>query len=309
MPFRFAALLAVGLMVLAAGCETVSTEVSSPIVEAKQTTYEVPLDGATSAEITLNSLVSAVNIEPLDPSSPLLLYAEIGYVGELTTTSEGDALKKVVISDEMTSFSYNGSPLAFDVDLNWLPSISLEVTSMSGDANLNLRDFNLNRLSVSTASGEVEAQLPASAGVYPVNVSTASGDVSLTLADGAAVQFESITTASGNVSITSGDGGALAGTSIDTSSGNITLTFNGPVTAGFRVGTASGDITVEAPDGVPVRLEVVSNVSGSVTVPEDMPQIQGEGDLGIWEQTGFQDTEQRILIVVTTNVSGGITIR
>ena len=282
---------------------------AAPTVTPQQTTFEAPLEGATSADVTIGSLVSDVSIEPLDPSSPLLVVAEIGYIGQLTTTSEGAEHKTVVIQDELNSYSYNGPALAFDIALNRLPAVGLNVTASSGSVNLNLGAFNLNRLDISTASGAVEAQLPAGSGPYPVNVTTASGDVTFTLADSAAVQFESISTSSGNVRITSGEGGVIAGTQVGSSSGSITFVFRGEVNAGFRVSTSSGDITVEAPADVPVRLEIVSNASGEVTVRSDMTQIQGEGDLGIWESAGYNEEGAHVLIVVTSTASGDVFIR
>jgi hypothetical protein len=302
-----AVLCAGSLMVLATGCQALNS-VTTPVVEGKQMTFEAPLDGARRALVTLASLVSDVVVEPLDADSAQLIAADIGYVGNLTTRSDGAETRTVVIRDELNSFSYNGPRIAFDVGLNTVPALRLDVSSMSGDARLNLTDFNLTGLSVSTASGRVEAQLPASAAPYPVTVDTSSGDVQLTVADGAAVQFETIRTASGSVTITSGSGD-LAATAVNTSSGNITLTFNGAVTADFRVGTASGAITVDAPEGAPLRLEVVTNASGAVTVPDSMARIEGSGRVGIWETVDYQNAQQRILIVVTADASGDITIR
>lgn len=305
---RAAFCVAVAMLALA-GCESMNTVANSPTVEAKQTTYEVPLDGAVSAEIILSSLVSAVNVEPLDPESPQLLYADIGYVGNLTTTAEGEENRTVTIADELNSFAYNGPPLAFNISLNRLPSVRLGVTSSSGDVRLNLSEFNLNGLDISTASGNVSAQLPAGSGLYSVNTVTASGAVEFTLADGVAVQFDSLQSASGDIRITAGNGGAIVGTMVNSSSGNITLTFSGEVSAGFRVGTSSGDITVNVPDGVPVRLEVVSNASGKVSVPAGMTQTQGQGDLGIWQTADYPETGPRIEIVVTSTASGDVTIQ
>jgi hypothetical protein len=254
--------------------------------------------------------VSSVRVEPIDPASALLLDANLEYIGTLTTTAEGDAERTVVISDEIRSYSYNGPPLAFDISLNQLPTLGLDVTSSSGDVNLNLAPFNLNRLTVSTASGAVTAALPAGSGVYPVNTVTASGDVTYTTADNAAIQFESIQTSSGNVTINGGNGGALVGTMVNTSSGTITLNFGEhPITAGFRVGTSSGNIVVNVPDGVPVRLEVVSNASGTISVPAGMAQTTGEGNIGVWQTADYPEEGQRIDIIITSTASGDVTVR
>jgi len=292
-----------------AGCQPMTSVVTSPTVEAKHTTWEVPLDGAVSADLTIASLVSAVNLEPLDPSSQLLLAAELGYVGELTTTAEGAEERIVTITDELSSFSYNGPPLAFNLGLNRLPAVRLNVSSGSGAVNLNLRDFNLNGLTVSAASGAVSAALPAGSAQYPVNALSASGDIEFTLADDAAVQFESISTASGAIRVTAGSGGEIVGTAVNSSSGDITLTFPGGVTADFRVATASGYITVNVPDGLPVRLEVVSNASGTVTVLAGMTQVQGQGNRGVWQTANYPETGPRIEIIVTSTASGDVTIQ
>lgn len=312
MNIRLAATGGLLLALALAGCEAmnVSNTVNSPTVVGKETTWEVPLEGATGAAVTINSLVSSVSIEPLDPTSPLLLAAELEYVGTLTTTAEGDAEKTVVISDELQSYSYNGPPLAFNISVNRLPALALDVTSSSGDVNLNLAQFNVNRFDVSTASGAVEASLPAGSGLYVVNTVTASGDVTFTAADNAVIQFESIQTSSGNVTVNGGDGGALVGTMVNTSSGTVTLNFGQhPITAGFRVGTSSGNIVVNVPDGVAVRLEVVSNASGSVSVPAGMTQTQGEGDLGVWQTANYSDEGPHIEVIVTSTASGDVTVQ
>ena len=282
---------------------------NSPTAEAKQASYEVPLDGAISANLTIGSLVSAVNLEPLDPSSQLLLAAELGYVGNLTTTAEGAEERVVTITDELNSVSYSGPPLAFNITLNRLPAVRLNVSSGSGDVNLNLRDFNVNGLDISTGSGAVSASLPAGSGMYLVNALTASGEIEFTLADDVAVQFESVSTASGDIRITAGSGGDIVGTAVNSSSGDITLTFPGEVTAGFRVGTSSGNIIVNVPAGLPVRLEVVSNASGTVSVPAGMTQVQGQDDLGVWQTAGYPETGPRIEIIVTSTASGDVTIQ
>ncbi|MFN8378912.1 MAG: DUF4097 family beta strand repeat-containing protein [Anaerolineae bacterium] len=313
MQVRMAAFAGALVALALAGCgnNVTSGTVNSPTVEAKQTTYEVPLDNATTVDLTVGSLVSDVNVEPLDPSSPLLLYAELGYVGNLTTTAEGAEARTVTINDELNSYSYNGPNLAFDIGLNRLPSVRMRVSASSGDVNLNLRNFNLLGLDVSTASGSVSAELPAGSGPYVVNTQTASGAVEFTLADDTAVQFESITTSSGDIRITAGNSGAIVGTMVNSSSGNVTLNFPSEVTAGFRIGTSSGNIIVNVPDGVPVRLEVVSNASGDVSVPAGMTQIQGQGDLGVWQTADYPDsgTTPRIEIIVTSTASGDVTIQ
>jgi DUF4097 and DUF4098 domain-containing protein YvlB len=312
MNLRMAAVGGLLLALALAGCEAmnVSNTVSSPTVTGKQTTWQVPLEGATGADVAITSQVSAVNVEPLGPDTTLLLDANLEYVGTLTTTAEGDAEKTVVISDEIQSYSYNGPPLAFNISVNRLPTLGLDVTASSGDVNLNLAQFNLTRLNVSTASGKVEGSLPAGSGVYTVNTVTASGDITYTAADDAAIQFESIQTSSGNVTINGGNGGALVGTMVNTSSGTVTLNFGQhPISAGFRVGTSSGNIVVNVPDGVPVRLEVVSNASGTVSVPAGMAQTNGEGDLGVWQTADYPETGQRIEIIVTSTASGDVTVQ
>ncbi|MBL8146752.1 MAG: DUF4097 family beta strand repeat protein [Anaerolineae bacterium] len=309
MVVRMAALCGALAALALAACQPLANMANSPTAEARHTTYEVPLDGATSADLIIGSVVSAIHIQPLDPSSPLLLTAELGYIGELTTTAEGAEDRTVTITDELNNASYNGPPLAFTIGLNRLPAVRLNVSSSSGDVNLNLRNFNVNALAVSTASGAVSALLPAGSGLYPVNALTASGDIEFTLADNAAVQFQSISTASGDIRITAGNGGDIAGTMVNSSSGDITLTFPAEVTAGFRIGTSSGNITIHVPDGLPVRLEVVSNASGTVNVPASMTQVQGQSDLGVWQTAGYPETGPRVEIIITSTASGDVTIQ
>lgn len=304
---RVTSLLFVLLVLLTAGCNGVNLSLS-PAVEGKQTTFEAPLDGATSASAGLSALVSGIRVEPLPADSGQLIAADIGYVGELTTTVTGEAAKTIVIRDVLTSFSYNGPALTFDTRLNAGVPLNLNASSSSGDMQFNLADFTLTGLSASTSSGRVQAQLPASGAAYPVTASSSSGNIEFTVADGAAINFESISTSSGAVTVTGGTGSVLNGASISTSSGDVMLTFSGPAAAEFRISTSSGRTTVVVPEGAAVRLEIASNSSGAITVPDWLPQVEGGEKTGAWESAGYADAEQRILIVVTSTSSGDITV-
>lgn len=308
MHVRIAAICGVLAGLALAGCQAMTMVANSPPVEAKHTTYSVPLEGATSAAVTISSLVSAVQIEPLATSSPLLLDADLGYIGNLTTTSEGAEARTVVIADQLSSYSYNGPPLAFRIGLHRAPALRLSVSSGSGNGSLNLRDFNLRDLSIAAASGSLTIHLPAAASPYPVNAQTASGNIGVTLADGAAVQSASLSTASGDLQLTAGSGASVEA-ALNTSSGDITLTFAPGVTASIRVGTSSGDLVIHAPGGLPVRLEVVTNASGRVTVPARMSQVSGSGNTGVWQTAGYASDGPHLDIVVTNTASGDVTIQ
>jgi len=295
-------------MLALSACQPVSTVANSPAAEAKQTTWETPLDGAASAALTIRSLVSAVRIAPLDTGSPLLVHAELGYIGELTTAASGAEARTVTIADQLPAYSYNGPPLAFTIGLNRQSAVQLNVSSGSGAVELGLGAFTLGRLDVSAASGSITADLPAAPAPYPVTARTASGDMQLTLANGAAVQFESVSTASGDIQITAG-GGELSGAQVQSSSGDIRLYFTSALTASFRINTSSGDITVTAPASLPVRLQVVSNARGAVTVPARMTQTQGAGNTGVWQTASFPESGPRLDITVTSTASGDVTIQ
>ncbi len=281
----------------------------SPIVDAKHTTFEAPLAGASSLTAELAALVSDVIVEPLASGSEQLVTADIGYIGELTTTAEGEGARSLVIRDALNSYSYNGPEIAFDIRLNPTLPLNLTAASASGALRLNLSEFDLTGLSVSTASGDIALQLPVSSAAYAVEVSSASGDMVLNAAPAAVITLSRVSSASGRVTVNAGRGAMLDGGNITSSSGDIELNLSDAVSASFRLVTASGDISVTVPERAPVRLEVQSNASGSIRVPAGMAQVSGGSRSGAWETASYASSEQRYLIVVTSTSSGDVTVR
>lgn len=304
---RAAGLLIAALAVLAGGCQTVGLR--SPIAEPKQTTFEAPLAGASSVTAEFVALVSDVLVGPLGANSDQLVTADIGYIGELTATAEGEGARTLILRDVLNSYSYNGPEIRFDIRLNPALPLNLTAASASGDLRLNLTDFDLTSLVVSSASGDIAVQLPASSAAYPVEASNASGDIVLTAAPDSVITLSRVSTASGRVTVNAGDGAMLEGGNISSSSGDVELNLTDAASGSFRLVTASGDITAAVPEGSAVRLEVQSNASGSIRVPPSMAPVSGGARSGAWETANYASSEQRFLIVVTSTASGDVTVR
>ena len=94
------------------------------------------------------------------------------------------------------------------------------------------------------------------------------------------------------------------------SSGSADITVPANANLTLNLEGSSGSINVDIPGSAAVRVEVKSNGSGSVSVNGGLTRISGGGnnDQGVWESSGYANSDQKILILVNRVSSGSISI-
>jgi len=308
--------LFMGMVVLTA-CGTV--------VQAKHQDYSAPLNGATTAQVTLNSVSEALTVNPLTSGSTNLIEAKVDYFGVMTWNANGGA---VTLTENANNLNDNGGTLNWVVSMNAAIPLNLSITGASSSVQLNLKDFTLSGLKVGTSSGTLTLDLPATAQQYEASVETSSGSIGTTVEDKGQINFSKLNSTSGNITLNTGSSSTLA-TAMSTSSGNITfngggdLNLTGSITttsgriylnlddnsaAKLDLSTSSGNITVGIPKDSAVRLEIKDNSSGSVSVPQWFQRVSGSDKTGVWETSGYDQAARQIAITIDHDSSGAIEI-
>jgi hypothetical protein len=228
--------------------------------------FSDPLNGATSADVTLDLAQYATDISALEGSTDLI-DAELTHSGRVSFDATGGAARRVRLA-----YQSNPTFLVFDFDFDepaeWhiglAPGVPLvlRVDSGSGSASLDLAELDLRELALDAGSGAVTLALPAASEAYDVRLSGGSG----------AQTVQVPTNAAGLVDY---DGG-------------------------------SGSLRLEVAEGAAVRVEVRDSGSGRVRVPSEWEELEsGDDDEGVWQSPSFDDSEDRQLVLVVSDLGSG----
>ena len=293
----------------------------------KHTEFSAPAHSATSASVNLSASPEDVTIEPNETGN--YFDAEIDYIGTLDYDASGqNESYSVSLREDANNLSYSGDPLLWDVRIDPATPLDLAVRSSSGRLSLNLNDFTLNGLRAVTSSGEMVLNLPATEQQYDAEIESSSGTVSVTLEDNARIDFGRLNSSSGSMTLNTGNDSKVAAAvesssgiftlnggndleltgRVATSSGGINLHFEPESEIALSLSTSSGDITLDVPEGAALKLEVLDNSSGSVSVPDWLARVSGTDKTGVWETEGFAQSERQIVITVERNSSGAISV-
>jgi hypothetical protein len=195
--------------------------------ELRTETFTEPLEGATSAEISLDLASFPTTVSALDDSS-VLFDAVIPHRGQVRFTTSGTAQRQVRLDE-----SSGPGLFIFDlgtIDAEWRIGLSPEVPlrlvvdAGSGASELDLAELNLTALDIDAGSGAVTLSLPAAeavdvrlaggSGAQSVHVPAGlggtltydggSGTLSVTVADTAAVRLDVRDSGSGSVRVPAG---------------------------------------------------------------------------------------------------------
>jgi hypothetical protein len=261
----------------------------SQTVEVKNQTFSAALDRAAAAEVSLSVPFQKAFISALE-GSDTLVEAEVEYIGEMTFDVEGDTAKSVRLSEDTKNLLYDGDrPLRWNVRLNPDVPLNLAVDLASGELSVDATGLNLSNLVLRTASGLIDADLPATADRLPIQVDVMSGSMNINLPASAQADLTRIGMASGQLNIQVGAGASV------TVSG---VTIN------------AGGVVIDVPNDAAVRLEIKSVASGSVNLAFSLTRLAGtDPDEGVWETEGFADADHQIQIVVESVASGTFELR
>ncbi len=294
-------LLAVGLVVVlvlvgpAMGLATQNEQIFgtrfvAPSAEIQADNLAVPLEGTTSAQVTLDLSRGPTTVSALAQSSDQLFAGTIRHVAPIQFNASGSSGAKSVHLG-VTGFDglmlYDSNRLRWDINLAQNVPTDLTIGGGSGSADLNLSAINLTGFTLQGGSGSADLSLPAAGAAYNVNIDGGSGSLTANVASGASIT------------------GSVAG-----GSGSINLSIGADSDATLDVRGASGSVTIDLPQNVGVRIVSVGGGSGSLSVPDGLTQVSGGGNrnAGTWESAGFASAAHQIVINITGVGSGSISI-
>lgn len=240
---------------------------------------------AESLELTINSNIQDVSIQPVDDGDTLL-EGTLDIYGDLDFNVRGGT-NRVISVDEESRVSYvGGDDLKWNFDVSNVLPLDLTVEVNSAEATLELADYELTDLTLDTNSGEMDVFLPANKDAFEVQVMSNSGAITLRAPEGhtSDVRFE------GN-------------------SGTLEMNLEAGSRVAAEIDSNSGNAVFDVPDDMPVRVDVRDNNSGNIDLPEWVQpvNVNDDDDEGVWESLDY-DADVPSLTVTVTNVNSG-TIR
>lgn len=221
-------------------------------------TFSEPLDGATSAKVTINPDDGNLTVEKNTSSEQMLARGTLEYFEH-----NGAPLSSVTASNGITEFTVNasgGQPwlklpwAACNGGTDWLiqlnPSVSYDITALTGGGNvkIDLTGLTVTRLAAETGGGNMEVTLPDKAENLDVFAKTGAGKVTLNV-------------------------------------GN--LTGNNTINAS----SGAGEVTVVLPKGAAARIKVSQ---GNVIVDPGFTKINDT----TYETPGYQNAVDKVDITV-----------
>lgn len=286
-------------------------------VEVQHGTFDEPVSGADSADITLDLASPRTTVTALGAGSDNLIEADVDYFGEFRFDVSGDARRTVSLGQEFAQVGVFGpwnqperANMEWNIGLSPDVPMDLRIDVGSGAADVDLSDLSLTSLDLDGGSGRANMQLPAVGDVYDVRYDAASGSSTLALAAGSQVDLE-MSGGSGAFTLTVGEGSTLV-YDLDGASGSNTIELADDVAAEMSVAGGSGPITIDVSDDAAVRVEVRDGGAGSVRLGPQFDQVSDgdddDEDTGIWETRAFEDADVQIVIVVRDVASGPINV-
>lgn len=229
---------------------------------------EFGLDGATEADVSIETAMVSAEIFALEDSTSLM-EGQVSFIGDFIVDGETDGMTAKLRIDNKTNNGWFLDPSTwnrFDADDTWeiglnaTVPMSLDLDGGSGGGNFDLAALQLTDLKVDSGSGAVSVILPG--GTYDVRGKSGSGSAKWTLpADG-----------------------------------------NGR----YEFDTGSGSIKIAVPQGVEARIDIDSG-SGSFSADSRFVLISGDDDNGVWQTAGYGSADERLDIEIDAG-SGSVTI-
>ena len=233
--------------------------------ELKTERFSEPLDGANSAEVTLDLAEFPTTVSALEGSDELI-DAELTHTGQVRFDVNGTARRAVRLdySSGIDFFFMGFGAQGGEWNIGLSPSLPLRlvVDAGSGTSALNLGGLQLEGLSIDGGSGAITLDLPAAEEAYDVELDGGSGAQTVLVPVDAA----------GTLSYDGGSG---------------SLRVEVADTAAVRVEVRdSGSGGVRVPSGWD---EVES----------------GDDDEGVWQSATYEDSEGRAMLIVIEEVGSG----
>ena len=228
----------------------------------------VPLEGAESAEVSIETSLVPTKLYALTDSNQLL-EGQVSYIGDLILDSDIGSTEAKVKLDTKTQSGWFLDPSnwnQFDDDDDWQIGLTTEIPldltidAGSGSGEYALGQLQLSDFALDGGSGSLSVVLPD--GVYDAKVDLASG------------------------------------------SSRWTLPADGGGEYDFDVG--SGSMSLLIPQGIEAQIEI-DRGSGSFSADSRFELISGDEDNGTWQTTGYDAADNRLDIKIDSG-SGSVSV-
>jgi hypothetical protein len=255
-----AALAVFGYLLLAgapgAVLSRLGVETAAP--ELREQTFEVGLDGATSADVTLNLSRFPTTVAVLEDGDQLIA-GRIATYGAVDVQPSSDASGRVEVEvgeegggtwflDPRTWVSAGGE---WDIRLNPDTPTDLHIDAGNASATAQLEELTLTSLTLDAGNGGVTAALPP--GEYDIRADGGNGSLRVTLPDGGGQEL--------------------------------------------RLDGGNGGVTILLPENVAARVEY-NEGNGDVAVDDRFERVSGDNDEGVYETTGYEDATGHVLMYI-----------
>lgn len=257
----------------------------------KQSEFNAPIDGATSAKVRIDFAVGENVVKALT-NLDNLIEADITHVGEVNFVTDGTTDKTVVLSQRakpadwarnLVGWIGSQGKLRWDVGLASQVPMTVDINGGVGESNIDLSEIQLRGGRVNGGTGEVNVKLPATGAHYEMELNTGVGELDVTVAPDADVAL-SMRGGAGELKLVIGEGA------------NVTADISGGV----------GECHVHIPAGTAARIDAETGI-GDVKVRAGFNRISsGGGDWigksGVWETADYAAAERK----VTIHYEGGV---
>ena len=263
--------------------------------ELKTLHFSEPLNGATSADISLDLERYSTTIDSLS-SSDVLIEAELDTVTDVSFAARGNQAKIIRLEpvDDLRFFDLDWdsvliSDAMWEIGLSPDVPMDLFVDVGSGSAALNLMYLELTSFEIDGGSGSSILELPATVSGVAAVIDGGSGSFDIEIEDGAKINFV-----------------------IDIGSGSFDIVIGDRANIEAQIDGGSGSLTIDVPHNIGVRVVIRDSGSGSVHVPGSYTLVDDLGDddrdIGIWESDGYNDALHRVEITFDPS-SGSFRLR
>ena len=240
----------------------------------KSFTFVAPLDNAAAADIDLELSVGESYVYALDASDPLLIDADLNYLGALSFGVTGDVQRSAFLRQSTPLTVGWANPVNWTTRPTWnigltrkLP-MDVRVQGGVGDADVNLSGLKLQSVRVEGNIGRMNITLGTQSSRYKVSIRGGAGPIALNIPAGAGA----------DVNVRGGVGGLLLNIEPNAA---VQLNVNGGVgrtvmKPGFR------------------RMEA--------TAP-------GLPNTGVWETVDYHAATRQVRVNVAEGMVGNLTVR
>ena len=236
-------------------------------IELEKAELDVPLDGATSAEVKVNFSVGRANVIALAHDSDNAFEAEITYVGEYEFDVSGTEEKKISLRQK-GSFPRgfgrifgNAEELIWNIALSQQIPYALTLSGGVGETDIDLTNLTVTKLRMETGVGKVTLTMPIQDAPIEASINGGVGKTDVIVPAGV----------SGKLKIEGGVGAV--------------------------------DVIV-APHAA-IRVKANAGLGG-INLPKAFKQTKGTGNFigmsGVWETPNYTDSDQQIDITYAGGV-------